>query len=79
MRTVLRLMLVGFALTALAQVGAQPPPAKDKDPQSSFEPRGAPGAGQKYLQRFVGDWDVAKSFSRARANPLEATEHASKP
>lgn len=38
-------------------------PAQDKkDPQDKFEPRSAPGAGQKYLARFVGDWDVVKTF-----------------
>jgi hypothetical protein len=35
---------------------------KGKDPQSTFEPRSAPGAGQKLLEKFVGDWDVEKTF-----------------
>src|SRR5262249_48335087 len=54
------------ALVALA-VGAdgQPPDRKaDKDPQSKFEPKSSPGAGQKFLAQFVGDWDVEKSFFR---------------
>jgi hypothetical protein len=37
---------------------AQPP----RDPQSTYEPRSAPGTGQKFLAKFVGDWDVAKAF-----------------
>jgi hypothetical protein len=66
------MLLVGVTITFLAQAGAQPPPAKDKDPQAQFEPRGAPGAGQKYLQRFVGDWDVAKTFFRPNGDPSKS-------
>lgn len=33
-----------------------------KDPQSTIEPRSAPGVGQKFLEKFVGEWDVAKTF-----------------
>jgi hypothetical protein len=69
---VIRMMLFGVALTMLSQAGAQPPPAKDKDPQSSFEPRGAPGVGQKYLARFVGDWEVAKSFFPRTGEPARS-------
>jgi hypothetical protein len=43
----------------LPWAGAQPP---GRDPQSSFEPRSGPGAGQEYLRKFVGEWEVAKSF-----------------
>jgi hypothetical protein len=35
---------------------------KDKDPQSAVEPRSQPGAGQKFLEKFVGEWDVVKLF-----------------
>lgn len=35
---------------------------KDKDPQSAVEPRSQPGAGQKFLEKFVGDWHVVKTF-----------------
>lgn len=57
-----------FALAVL--VGAQQPDAakkddakKDKkDPQSSFEPRSGPGTGQKFLEKFAGDWAVEKKF-----------------
>ena len=45
----------------LAQDGG-PPVTKDKDAQSAYEPRSEPGAGQKFLERFVGDWNVEKTF-----------------
>jgi Protein of unknown function (DUF1579) len=32
------------------------------DPQSAVEPRSSAGAGQKFLEQFVGDWDVVKIF-----------------
>jgi hypothetical protein len=51
-------VLLTLALTATA---AQPPRDR-KDPQSTYEPRSRPGAGQKFLEKFVGDWEVAKAF-----------------
>lgn len=55
-------MLVVVLLAASA--GAQTPPTDTdkKDPQSAVEPRSAPGEGQKFLQKFVGTWDVVKTF-----------------
>jgi hypothetical protein len=41
-----------------ASLIAQKPP----DPQSSFEPRSGPGAGQKFLEKLAGDWNVVKTF-----------------
>ena len=38
------------------------PPDDKKDPQAKFEPRSKPGEGQKFLEQFVGDWEVAKTF-----------------
>jgi hypothetical protein len=38
------------------------PPADKKDPQSSYEPRSAPGVGQKFFEKFAGDWEVEKAF-----------------
>jgi hypothetical protein len=63
----LRILMVVFAGSIVAQAGGQPPPAKD--PQSSFEPRSGPGTGQKYLERFVGDWDVEKTFHPRSGEP----------
>ena len=37
-------------------------PPRDRDPQSTYEPRSAPGAGQQFLARMAGDWEVAKTF-----------------
>src|SRR4051812_254752 len=45
-------------------------PAEGKDPQSRFEPRSKPGEGQKFLQKFVGDWDVAKAFHPRSGDPV---------
>jgi len=42
--------------------GAQSPQDSKKDPQSAFEPRSKPGVGQKFLEKFVGDWHVVKTF-----------------
>ena len=43
-------------------VAAAQPPTTQKDGQSSFEPNSRPGAGQKYLEKMVGNWDVSKVF-----------------
>src|SRR5262249_10924129 len=43
-----------------------------KDPQSTFEPRSGPGAGQKFLEKFVGDWDVVKSFFPRSGEPARS-------
>jgi hypothetical protein len=58
-----RSLRAGAALLALAVTApAAEPPQGRKDPQSTYEPRSRPGAGQKFLEKFVGDWDVAKAF-----------------
>jgi hypothetical protein len=65
MRAVLTLLLC-VSICSLSHLPAsaqeKKPPADKKDPQSSYEPRSKPGEGQKFLQKFVGDWDVAKTF-----------------
>jgi hypothetical protein len=43
-------------------LGGGKPPQDRGDAQSSFEPRSNPGIGQKFLQKFQGDWDVAKTL-----------------
>jgi hypothetical protein len=35
-----------------------------------YEPPNAPGAGQKLLAQFVGEWDVVKSFFPANGKPI---------
>jgi hypothetical protein len=47
---------------------------RPKDPQSAYEPRSRPGAGQRFLEKFAGDWDVAKTFyPRSGGEPARAT------
>jgi Protein of unknown function (DUF1579) len=70
-------MVRSFARTAAAVLAAawlsSTAVAQDrKDPQSSFEPRSAPGAGQKLLEEFVGDWDVVKTFHPKTGEPFRA-------
>ena len=48
---------------------AQKPP----DPQSSFEPRSGPGAGQKFLEKLAGDWNVVKTFYPRSGEPSRST------
>jgi Protein of unknown function (DUF1579) len=48
------------------------PPDKRKDAQSAYEPRSGPGAGQKYLETFVGDWEVKKTFYPSAGDPIRA-------
>jgi hypothetical protein len=45
-------------------------PSETKDPQSKFEPRSKPGEGQKFLRRFVGEWDVVKTFHPRTGDPV---------
>ena len=61
-RSCLRSILVVAATSFMVGADEPQPPEARKDPQASFEPRFVPGAGQKYLEAFVGDWDVVKTF-----------------
>jgi len=64
----LSVLVVLLIVTPLT--GAAEPPPKEKDPQSSFEPRSGPGTGQKFLEKFVGDWDVVKTFHPRTGDPV---------
>jgi hypothetical protein len=46
-------------------------PDDKKDPQAKFEPRSKPGEGQKFLEQFVGDWEVAKTFHPRAGKPVQ--------
>lgn len=65
------------ALTLVLLLAADDPgktKAKDKvkkDAQAAFEPRSGPGLGQKFLEKFVGDWDVKKSFFPWTGEPVK--------
>jgi hypothetical protein len=70
MRFHIRVLVVGLAMVLLTG-SSQPPEKKQRDPQSAFEPRSGPGAGQKYLETFVGDWDVEKTFYPRGGDPAK--------
>jgi len=58
------LAIVFFSLAALLAGGQE-----KKDPQATYEPRSPPGAGQKFLARFAGEWDVIKTFYSRSGDP----------
>lgn len=60
---------VASCLTVLAAFGQD----VKKDPQSTFEPRSATGAGHKYLEQMVGRWDVAKVFHPREGAPVRSS------
>jgi Protein of unknown function (DUF1579) len=41
-----------------------------RDAQTPFEPRSSPGAGQKLLEKFAGDWSVTKTFHPRTGEPV---------
>jgi len=45
---------------------------KQKDPQSTFEPRSGPGIGQKYMEQLVGNWEVLKTISPPGKDPVKS-------
>jgi hypothetical protein len=59
--SLLAAVLLLSAVTAIAQ--------EKKDAQSSYEPRSGPGAGQKFLAHFVGQWEVTKTFYPRSGQP----------
>lgn len=72
----LRFTLLLSSLAIAGPLALWQPPAKTddpKDPQAKFEPKSKPGEGQKYLERFVGDWDVAKTFYPKAGDPAKTT------
>jgi hypothetical protein len=70
MRRARKWLLVLLAGLAAAVVGQA---QKPQDPQASFEPRSGPGAGQKLLERFVGDWGVVKTFYPRSGDPARSS------
>jgi hypothetical protein len=61
------LMLTGALCVSVASGQAK------SDPQSAVEPRSGPGTGQKFLERFVGEWDVVKTFYSRSGAPSRTT------
>jgi hypothetical protein len=74
MRTVLTLLVL-LSLCFFSRFPASPqekrPSTEQKDPHSAYEPRSRPGEGQKFLQKFVGDWDVVKTFHPRAGDPVQ--------
>ena len=60
-------------LAAAASLVAADGPAGKK-----FEPRSEPGAGQAYLSRFAGEWEVTKTFHPRRGCPVVARGRAAR-
>jgi Protein of unknown function (DUF1579) len=60
------LTVIASCLLIAGAARAQTP----KDAQSSYEPRSTPGSGQKYLEKFAGDWDVSKVFYPRSGEPV---------
>jgi hypothetical protein len=72
------LALLVVALISVSPAVSQEPKKKDgkkrdRDPQAALEPRSGPGAGQKFLEKFVGEWTVEKSFFRANGEAVKST------
>jgi hypothetical protein len=61
---------LALSVILIAPLAAQQPPKDKRDPQSAIEPRSGPGEGQKFLEKFVGDWDVAKTFHPRSGEPV---------
>lgn len=73
MRTMLAwIAILSVCLLACSPTAAQEkrPATEPKDPQSAYEPRSKPGEGQQFLQAFVGEWDVAKTFHPRAGDPV---------
>lgn len=71
--TLPKLLAVMLPLSAGLMVGAEEQtPVKPQDPQAAYEPRTEPGAGQKFLEGFVGDWEVVKTFHPRAGDPVQA-------
>ncbi len=66
MRFIAPLMVASCLLTGAAQ-----PPATQQETAQSHEPNSRPGAGQKYLEKMVGNWDVTKVFHPRQGDPIQ--------
>jgi hypothetical protein len=49
------------------------PAAPRQDAQNAYEPRTGTGAGQVMLAKFVGDWDVVKTFYPQKGDPVRTS------
>ena len=72
-RALIVLVVPAFACLATGTALSQNKKDDKKDPLQSFEPKSKPGAGQKFLERFVGEWEVVKTFHPRKGEPVRAT------
>ena len=70
MKTLTLLALGSLFLATAGRADDAPAKANQKDPQSTYEPRSAPGEGQKFLKQFEGQWSVAKTFHPRSGDPV---------
>src|SRR3954451_5021102 len=65
---------MSFAATMVASacllIAAAGPVDGQEAPKTPFEPRSSPGAGQRLLEKFVGDWTVIKTFYPRSGEPI---------
>lgn len=73
MRFTWALLVSGIVAISCLAGGQERGKGQKKDPQERFEPRGAPGAGQKYLLKYVGDFDVVKTLTFREDQPVRST------
>ena len=66
-------LLAGMMAIGFVAGGQEPGKVQKKDPQERFEPRGAPGAGQKYLLKYVGDFEVVRNLTFREDQPVKST------
>lgn len=64
--------MAAFLGTLACLLAADEPAQKKNDPQATYEPRSGPGVGQKFLEKFVGDWDVDKAFYPRSGEPARS-------
>lgn len=65
-----RVIILAFVILAASPGRNASAQVKPKDPQGSYDPKSAPGAGQKYLEQFAGDWSVEKIFHPRDGDPV---------
>jgi hypothetical protein len=58
-----------LATMLMAAVAVAAPLAVAQQTHNQYEPPNAPGAGQKLLAQFVGNWDVVKTFFPKSGEP----------
>jgi len=64
-------LALGLALLGGQALLGQDAAKRPADPQSTFEPRSDPGAGQKFLEAFAGNWAVTKTFYPRSGDPVK--------